>query len=323
MHVKYVSSSSPVLAQVINDFALLMSGSPLSALSASCDKANSILISTVAPGWTLVDQSAPQGCVISAPDADGLTTKYARIYSVGSSYIDVMGYENWNPITHTGTNPTLNLGGTNIDPGWTINTVNTFWIFATPRSFYISDITTKGAGLFEFTRECEYLKGTTYPCFITSSFHGIHSNGGQTAFISGQLGAPSFMPRMKNLGASGDIMAAADIISTASITVKNFHTGSVTYVTVGAPVAALRNANDVLYHEVRPIWISTCNRSTTPVGYGYGRQVIIGRLYDIQEITIGAGNSFDTLQIDGAQHMIFNASTIGWVTLGAFILKVA
>ena len=110
MYAKYVSNTTSVQAQVINDLCLLLAGGTIASLSASCDKVNTTLLSTVLPGWTLVDSAALlSGSVVTAPDASALTTKCVRIYAPTAILIGIMGTEDWNATTHVGLNPTTYL----------------------------------------------------------------------------------------------------------------------------------------------------------------------------------------------------------------------
>lgn len=309
MHVKYVSSNAPVLAQIINDFALLLAGSPISALSASCDKANSILISTVAPGWTVVDAAATfSGCVVSAPDADGLTTKYVKIHALSATLMDVACYESWNSTTHVGTNPTSSSTSAEMLV-FTPAAVNTFWIFATPRSLYISDVAARGIGAIEFTRDCQYLQGTTYPCVISVTASSIHhSNNGGNLYGGTNIGQSVGLSRMKNLLASGDQLGSSCYISTASLAPKTTTANSWNFTISGTPTVSLRDASDLSYHEIRPIWVSTRGIGAP---LACGRQAIIGKLYDVAEITANAANTFDTLLSGSDTYMVLNTINVG------------
>ena len=220
MHAKYVSTIASTQAQIINDLALLISGSPISALSASCDKANTTLISTVLPGWTLLDAAAgSSGCVLTAPDADGLTTKYVRLFGITANWIDLNLYESWNSATHVGTNVSISASSQRAAAQsvlWNAGVTNTYWIFATPRMLFITgpqvvganiDGSSSGMGAFEFTRECEYLKGSTYPCVATGTSHALSGKWGAT-LSDVQL----FMSRTKNLNAAGDYTAGNGVV---------------------------------------------------------------------------------------------------------------
>ena len=326
MYAKYVSTTTSVGAQVINDLALLLSGSPISALSASCDKINSTLVSTVAPGWTLLDSAAPaSGCMLSAPDIDGLTTKFVYLYPAVSE-LRIGSYETWNAVAHTGTNAT---------PGISIcahsaTVANTYIVFATPRSFYICPVNGAGSGAFEFTRECEYLKGTTYPCFaIVPSYISLNLNSLSPVLLggSGQVWAftPAGVPRMKNLYGAGDITGATSGVFLATLGQRVSQvqgantTGTWSSTVLLGPVSRLFDASGTPYYELRPLWAMS-DANAIPDGTYYGKirsGAIVGKFYDIWETSTGAGNNLDTFS-DGT-------STYVYLTIGAsaFAFKMA
>lgn len=289
MYAKYVTNATSTQAQVINDIAQLLSGAAISALSASCDKVNTTLLSTVAPGWTLTDAAAASsGCVVSAPDAAALTTKYVDLYASSAALIAAVGYETWNAGTHAGTNPTNAISNT---LAYSASAVNTYLIFATPRSFYIGTPgTSVGIGAFEFTRDCQYLVGTTYPCFAMIS--SVSLQGANTM---------SFVPRLKSLIAAGDLSAANAGVYVATISPKN--TPTVTS-PARAPNAAIYDSTGTQYQEVRPLWLVAAPSAIIVP--------ILGKVYDILEINANAGNTLDTFSDGTNTYAIVNVGTCSY-----------
>ena len=326
MHAKYVSTSAPILAQVINDLCLLLSGSPISALSASCDKVYSTLISTILPGWTQIDQGlASSGSVVSSPDVSTLTTKFVRIYAPTTASIDIVGYETWNAVAHTGTNATPANAAINCLT-YTLNAANTYWVFATSRLMYISSSNGIGLGAFEFTRDCEYLKGTSYPNFVIAG--PLALCGDTSGFGKGSgaaaLGLSSFaalyIPRMKNLLAAGDQTSASLFAGTVTARAARgyfYMNSNAAYINppIGSPLSPLLDASGATYHELRPIWVTSSflNQSSSVSG----RQAILGKLYEVIETTVGSSNTFDTFSYGSDTYMAF--ATLG----GTFALKIA
>lgn len=297
MHVKYVTTGNPVLAQVISDLALLCTGAQVSSLSASCDPVNTTAVNTVAPGWTLVDNAAPNsGIVVSAPDMDGLTTKYVRMYAPGSNSFDVVGYEGWNATAHTGTNPTSNSSALTL----ATNAVNTFWLFATPRTIFISQVSGAGVGAFEFSRDIQYTKGTTYPTFAVGAVSSI--------FPTSTSVLPVYAPRIKNATSAGDSTAASAGIFACTLAPKFV---SATNTAVRANPGPLRDSSENQYYEMRPIWAASVG------GYTYGNCVINGRFQDVMEVSSQIGNTFDTFSDGTNTYMVFVSGS------GAMALKVA
>lgn len=278
MYAKYVSNTTSVQAQVINDLALLLSGSPISVLSASCDKVNTTLLSTVAPGWTWVDSSASVGSVISAPDADALTTKLSLISPANAGAIALSGYETWNSTAHTGTNATV-LNSAVI--AYSATVANTYFLFATSRSFWVCPPTGAGFGSLEFTRSCAYLIGSTY-----SAFAVLNSTN-----LTGASGTPAYLPRMKNLAAAGDLVGSAVSVWSAYLAI-----GYSTY-NGYKPVGVINDAANTPYYQVSPVW------TLAKVGT---LSAILGQFYDILEISSTAGATLDTFSDGTSTYVIVN-----------------
>lgn len=114
MFCRYTSLSTATQAQVLSDIVALYTGSitDKNLLSASCDKANTELITTVAGGWTVHDAAAGTNAqVLKAPIYDNVNQfKYIYISTNATSYIQFQTYETWNATTHTGTNPNQTSG---------------------------------------------------------------------------------------------------------------------------------------------------------------------------------------------------------------------
>lgn len=289
MHAKYVSTSTATIAQIIADIAALIVGSTVASLSASCDKANTTLISTVAPGWTVFDAAAPAtGQVITAPDADGLTTKFVRIFAGNALSIDMQLYDSWNAVTHAGVNPSNSFGATS-GPAFTAGAVNTYWIFATPRMLYITDAGQLSRGAWEYSREIQYLKGTTYPCQMCVAASALNVN----------VPADLFVPRVKALSAAGDLTAASSTLRMGSIACKSVNAA----IGVGSPASTARDAAEVAYMEVRPVWVVSIVAPATQT-----RPFIVGKIFDVVETMLAAGNPFDTFS-DGVDTYMIIFST--------------
>jgi hypothetical protein len=283
MFAKYVSNTNTTQAQVMSDLALLLSGSPLSALSASCDKANSQLISTVAPGWTIVDTlAANAGYVLAASDANGLTTKNVKLFPPTSATLDILGYDTWNATTHVGTNTTT--ASTSV-LAYSTPAILTYWLFATPRSLFIASSGQQGIGAFEFTRDAAYLVGSNYPCFATANINALVGSSG------GTLSAP----KIKNFIAAGDLNGVT--INSATIAVRNAGTG-----VLGAPSQQTFDLTGNIYYETRPVWAGVNNMTAVSQG-------ILGKFYDFLEINRTVGQPLDTF-FDGTDTwMIFQSTS--------------
>lgn len=275
MLVKYVTTSGATTDQMIADLVAIITGGTIASLSASCDKVNSAVIAnSTATGWTLFDSfnvtvvGTTGGYVLTANAATGSTVKYARLYKSASNAVDIVANETWNAGTHTGTNLTTGAGGISLSVS------TTYMVFATARTFMIWNSTGTAAAVCEFTRDCPYLSGTTYPSYLVASQTGLAQSGGQM-----------YMPRQKNLTATGD----STNVTVNAGTISNRSSGQA----VTSTSSAVRDATDSLYHEMRPIWVVTNSNN-----------IVLGRLYDYVEITRAAGNAFDTFSDGTDSYMI-------------------
>jgi hypothetical protein len=278
MYAKYVTNPSSTLANIIADLAALLAGGSIASLSASCDKVNSTLVSTVAPGWTAFDVSssvANSGRVVSCADNSALTTKYANLQTPGAGQIDLLVYDTFNAGTHTGTNASTALAA-NLS-GLSTTVVNVIAIWCTPRSFYIQGVTTAtgGIGCFEYTRETQFLVGTTYPVACALDKSALAS----ASAINGQTS------RIKNMGAAGDTTGAGATVRVGSISPK-YSSGVKNN---GVANLQVRDNADALYMELRPIYAMSPDYGTQL------RSQCYGRLYDVLDCTwLTGANTLDT-----------------------------
>jgi len=293
MYAKYVTNATTVQSQAISDLALLLTGSPVSALSSSCNKTLSMITpGAPAPGWTLVDSAAPQsGQVISAPDADGLTTKYVRLHVYSAVQFSLTGSESWDATAHTGLNPTT--AGSTSTALLVTDAPGMYHLFVTPRSFYIckvgnSPANAVGVGAFEFTREAEHLKGTTYPCFVIAN--GTVLSGIYNTFD---------LPRTKDVAlTSGDTNSFAQLQrGTMGIRFGTTASGNVPK----PPAGPSRAVNDVPYYEFRPVFL------IKSLGSYSHTALVYGRLYDVVDTTPGIGNLLDTFPSGSVRYSLVAA----------------
>lgn len=111
MYARYDYNAAATLAQVVSDISLLLTGTTNKAsLSASCNQTNTVIISTVAAGWSVFDAAAATNAqVLRALNGDGTTYKY-MFFQLTATTLDVRCYESWNATTHTGTNLAAGYG---------------------------------------------------------------------------------------------------------------------------------------------------------------------------------------------------------------------
>jgi len=108
-----ISASGASLANLQTDIIGLLTGAITTPAQLSSNfQAGAIVINTIAPGWELIDSVAGAVAngvtpkVIRAPYSDDPTKfKHIRINSSTAGQLGFNGYEEWDPIAHTGTNP--------------------------------------------------------------------------------------------------------------------------------------------------------------------------------------------------------------------------
>lgn len=286
MYVRYVTLAASTYANTLADIAALLSGASVADLSATCDKAATIVIaSDIAPGWTLLDAAANSGRVVSAPDADALTTKYARLW-MNTAVLQINTYEFWNPVTHVGTNIGNAPGG---NPGINISqtAANTIHIFANPRCFAIAEPSGGMVGCFEFSRNMDYLKGTAYPCYSVGT--GKSMAGAPSAVAND---VTMFLSRTKAQTAAGDATGSGTSYFSGTLRSRLAQTPG-----WGVPQVPLQDNNGLYYHEVRPIWALLLVSNTDSCS-------ILGEFYNIWEATRKIGNFFDILNIGADSYMV-------------------
>lgn len=202
MYAKYVSVVGATMANVLSDIARLIGGESIANLSASCDKTNSqVLFGSSVTGWTAHDIASPAsayGCIVKAPHADGVTTKYGSLSQFDATTFTLSCYEDFNNATHVGVNRSFILNQPGHRIVFSTTAVNTYYILATPRLLSVgSNFASETHVLVEFTREAKYLKNTSYPAFGVCSI-GYYVNGWGIG-----------IPRVKNPTAAGDITVNA------------------------------------------------------------------------------------------------------------------
>ncbi len=111
MYANYAYLTGATQANILADLTALLTGETNKAnLSASCDQANTVIVSDIAAGWTLHDNAAGSNLkVLKAPLVDDAAQyKYLMLDLATSLAVKIYGYESWNATAHTGTNVTAN-----------------------------------------------------------------------------------------------------------------------------------------------------------------------------------------------------------------------
>lgn len=279
MYAKYVSVAAPVLADIVSDLALLSSGSPISALSASCDKVNSqILVNTDPVGWTLSDAAGPNSSkVLTAKDLSN-ADKFVYIAPKSTTGLFIGAFDTYNPATHTGTNQTAPAPTSNL--AFTAGIVNTFNLLVNARHLIITnaDGTVMCADL-EFTRDASYLSNLSYPA------HGVLFDQGDYQQVQ------NFMyPRVKNMVAAGDQVSARGAFVGLCST---YHGADYSLM---LPTAPMRDSTDAVYHPMTPAYLGLKQGNTD-------KQFTLGRIVDGFFSTSNYGSVLDTI-FDGVDNFL-------------------
>lgn len=292
MLVKYISTPNASPQQVITDFAKIASGTAISALSASCDKVNSaVLFDTIAPGWTLVDTAGPTNgltlpsTVISAPDAAGTYTKYVALSASATNQLGAFSFDTYNPVTHTGTNMSSSVVTTGASQIAT-TAVNTFFIYATSRSFLVIPIDANFCGTIEFTRDASYLSNTSYPSHVVTKDVSLCNMANEFNYIS----------KIRNMSlASGDLTTTNAKIYTCGVGLTASNVGF-----TGLPPSVYYDGSNTTQHAIIPLYAGTIQSNGS---------IPLGKFIDIYGTTSPYGNHLDIINTDMNSYLIIKQGT--------------
>jgi len=107
MYCKYAWNAGATAANVLADITAILTGTTdKTGLSASCDQTNTNIISTIAAGWELYDDTAGTNrkCVRTAIHDDVTNYLYVTVDTNTANKILIAAFESWNASTNTGTN---------------------------------------------------------------------------------------------------------------------------------------------------------------------------------------------------------------------------
>jgi hypothetical protein len=212
MYTIYHYLPNSTAANISSDLGKILSGTiDKDLLSASCNKDNTTILSTISAGWELHDESLTNKRIMRSPYVDD-ETRYKiveiEVNASYNSYLYLYGYELWNLTSHTGTNKTSNA--TNFPQRLNLTTGGTIYIFSSARfmAFLTNDGTNWGDSSYqgmslavEFSRDQPYQAVVNgYPQFaiILSGY----------AFQGGKY---CYMPRTRDLIGSDRIGTAAEL----------------------------------------------------------------------------------------------------------------
>ena len=168
MFAKYVYNTASDVANVIQDIVDILTGETDKAnLSAACKQSDTEIISTIAAGWTLHDDTAGTNAqVLKAPLADDPATfKYLKLNAVTTSYLRTEVWETWDEVAHSGTNMAYDSNNTSYSQRLDLTDGGTLYVFASARFAAFVSQTAAGyghtsysgvSGCFEHTRDLPF-----------------------------------------------------------------------------------------------------------------------------------------------------------------------
>lgn len=272
MLAKYVWLTTSTQAQMLNDLCLLFTGSPVSALSASCDKVNSQVIANTLPNnWTVYDAAAGASAqVLRSLNTDGVSYKYMHLSFSGNNLI-VTTYESWNATTHVGTNQACRYTNAaytiTATAAFTATAGGTLYLYATNEIAMFGSTSQVPAGVAEFTRNSPAID-ETYPC---------HTLG----FMS--------TCRVKNALAAGDFKFGST---------PAFTSGTQTY-SASTSDRTLRMPSGTIAYQAIPLYLFAAMGSGSAI-------MCLGEVLGIKYFGFcPTGNYLDEVVIDGETYVYF------------------
>ena len=300
MYFTGVLGPAPTLAQLHADLIAILTGSATSQAGLTAFSASSF-VNTVPPGWTVHDNAAGAltngvvAKVIKAPlSDDGTKFKYVELDTLTASILYFNGYETWDAIGHTGTNPIQVTPVNNSFQAFSLIANQQITIVATANGFYIQGSTnllsaaTQWQLFAEFTRDDPWnTVSNGYPSWLQSGgYNSVASyiNGGQCRAFNPATGndAVSFKHSASTLNDS--VNSAGCSIVPNGCTLNPALMGTYWYTTMGAHlgVTGVGGMNHMFPHT-----------ATTSIGADSAKSAA-KYLYELSLRQITPGNSYTT-----------------------------
>jgi hypothetical protein len=293
MYLKYTYAAGSTAENIVADILKVITGTTdKTLLSANCVQASTEIISTTPAGWALFDNVNALNPVISAPCADGVTTKYVQITG-STTQIYLKGYESWNATTHVGTNLCYNSNSSS--SGYvSINATSggVFYLFSSARSIaaWSSLSTNVFQMIMEHTRDDPWdTAANGQPCW---------GYAGYQVCSSASNASPLYKPRRIN-GYGSDLTTNSAGLSLTGPFGTSDSVSSVTLYTT-CPRDIGKNASMLNTHILCPIQASDAGSNTTRVA------TIGGRIYDFYLTSYVLGVTNDELTYNGQQYVILS-----------------
>ncbi|MBF0602130.1 MAG: hypothetical protein HQL07_00385 [Nitrospirae bacterium] len=193
MYSKYTYSAGATAVNILADLVAILTGETnVANLSASCDKLNTSILSTIAAGWVLHDATAGTNAkCIKAPLADDPNAyKFVVLDLNTAGFILQKTYEAWDATAHTGTNLCNLSATTTAAQQFSTSVTGTVHIFATARFVLIfstvsaawgSSSNAGASGCVERTRVCPWDTPVAgWPPFAYTNLGDMATNSGGT-----------------------------------------------------------------------------------------------------------------------------------------------
>ncbi|TAN52016.1 MAG: hypothetical protein EPN21_05120 [Methylococcaceae bacterium] len=290
MFAKYTYKANAAQGNVLNDIALLLTGTTNKALlSADCVQASTEIIAVNPAGWSLFDAAAGTNkkC-LSAPCANG-GTKYVVLSTATSGYVYLPLYESWNAVTHAGTNVTNGSEtSTTMAPPVNLTLGGTLLIGATERYLVMSGYTAAGwmANGAVIIGEREPVD----PWDTVAAGYPVSVHGTALSLATG--GNYFYAPRLK--GASSDYTGSSAIYCAATAALNSS----------GAPPCPTQMARDANFQPVYPLFPISLTGYHSSLGYVHQGGRLLGDLY---ATTSGVGTTGDELPVGADIYCIAKA----------------
>ncbi|MBF0629105.1 MAG: hypothetical protein HQL91_12885 [Magnetococcales bacterium] len=299
MYSKYVYLAGASAANILADLVAILTGETVVAnLSASCDKAQTTILSTIPAGWSLHDGSAGTNAkTIKAPLADDATKfKYVVLDANTAGYIQTKVYETWDATAHTGTNIAYNSNSPSASQQFSTTLAGTVHLFASARFLLLASLyngiwgsstATGPSGCLERTRVCPWdTVAAGWPPFAFTNLGNIATDG-----------SGSYPPRLMS-------RALASITGTNSVlTSYAGFLGTVSTMMASFNAVDQKVPDDVGGSAIPFFPITWMNSTYMPAPYGE-----ISSLCDIWALPQGVAANLDPIQKGGLDYLCLQAS---------------
>ena len=290
MFTRYDYKAGSTAVNVVADIVKLLTGTTDKAtLSANCVQASTVIINdgvTRPAGWTEWDAAAGTNArAVRALNYDGASYKYAVIYHNGTTGLFLQCYENWNAVTHVGTN--LAYGSSTEPILVNLALGGTLMFSASARSIV-------GVGVISGTYDANgpqiLIEHSRDEPWDTVAY-GLPPYGSILASSLQQNFTQFYKVRNKNITNMGD----STFSSTGIVLIGSFLGGY--NLTITSPQSKVRDANLNLVHAFSPII----------AGNG---SMISGKLFDIFLTTSGYGAAGDEVMYNSNTYFIMASNNL-------------